>query len=127
AKLRMVASRSFLPIVLGNTFRFVNESGGNVPCACSAGTNATDATTRPMSSRISRPSPDRPPWKWRACDRGSVPHHEHTVHQHVDDPLRDLRWPLVGRLVHDARGAEHGDAGVRAHLDPTFGAHCRHG
>src|ERR1051325_7445406 len=102
-----------MPIVLGSTFRFVNESGGNFPCAESGGTNPTDSTTRPMSARISRPPPDRPSWKWRwrwsACHRGSVAHHEHTVHQHVDDPLRELRRPLVRGQVQHARGAEHGD------------------
>src|ERR1043166_763456 len=115
----MVAISSSLPIVLGSTFRFVNESGGNFPCAKSVGTKPTDATTRPMSARISSPPPDWPPrkWRWSACHRDSVPHHEHAVHEHVNDPLRELRRTLVRRQVQHARGVEHGDVGIRAHLD----------
>src|SRR2546430_9958826 len=48
----MVAISSCFPIVLGRTFRLVNESGGNFPCAGSAVAKAADMTKRPMIWRI---------------------------------------------------------------------------
>src|SRR2546421_1864794 len=52
AKVRIVAISSCFPIVLGRTFRLVNESGGNFPCAGSAAAKAADTTTRAMDWRI---------------------------------------------------------------------------